>query len=81
MIQSLFPYKIYTNIKKHQNNKETKYYGGKDRKAHKAWWLAIPEEKKKWLQNIKITTGQSPTRQEDQTKDSAGKKETIYNLR
>ena len=34
-IQSLFPYKKYTNIKKHQNNKETKY-GGKDRKANEA---------------------------------------------
>ena len=34
-IQSLFPYEIYTNNKKHQNNKETKY-GGKDRKANKA---------------------------------------------
>ena len=36
-IQSLFPYKKYTNIKKHQNNKETKYeYEGKDWKANKA---------------------------------------------
>ena len=42
----LFPYKIYTNIKKHQNNKETKYRG-KDRKANKAWWFSIPEKKKK----------------------------------
>ena len=45
-IQSLIPYKKYTNIKKHQNNKETKY-GGKDRKANKAWWLSIPKKKKK----------------------------------
>ena len=44
-IQSLFPYKKYTNIKKHQNNKDTKY-GGKDRKANEAWLLSIPEKKK-----------------------------------
>ena len=39
-----FHIKKYTNIKKHQNNKETKY-GGKDRKANEAWLLPIPEKK------------------------------------
>ena len=35
-----------TYIKKHQNNKERKY-GGKYRKADKAWWLFILEKEKK----------------------------------
>ena len=69
-IQSLFPYKKCTNIKKHQNNKE-QHMEEKTGRPIRPDDCPSPKRKKKYLQNIQITTWQSLTRQEDKTKNCA----------